>query len=158
MKFKRYFNEHNNYIMPTLIKFVEPVKIKLCDLHDFLDSYKPFPCSEVYLYERFEYGDYDNWVDAIIESKTIDAGYSKVYRKARGINKAGHTNWSIVTKFWNYFGDKDKFWERPLQTGFDCSSEHSRYIDKIEINVYGVYVISQYHKDNFDRLIEGELE
>lgn len=157
MKFKKYFNENNKYIEPTLIKFVKPIKIKLCELNDFLDSYRPFSCADVYLYERFEYGDYDNWVDAIIESKTIDAGFSHVYRKEEGIFKAGHTDWSIVTKFWNYCGKFDKFWTKPLQTAYDGGINHSRYIDKIEITVYGVYVISQYHKDNFYKLEKGEL-
>lgn len=157
MKFKKYFNEQNNYIMPTLIKFVNPIKIKLCELNQFLNSYKPSPSSEVYLYERFEYGMFDNWVDAIIESKTIDACFSKVHRKSQGIYKAGQTEWCIVNKFWNYLGDKDKFWERPLTTGYNSLNVSARFIDKIEITVYGVYIISKYHKDNFDKLVKGEL-
>lgn len=154
MKFNNYFTEDNKYIKPTLIKFDNPIKIKLCELNKFLDSYKPFPCADVYLYEKFEYGDYDNWIDAIIESKTIDACHSCVYRKEKGVFKAGQTSWGVVIKFWSYFGIKDKFWKRPLQTGYDCSIINTKYIDEIEISVDGVYIISQYHKDNFDSIKE----
>lgn len=156
MKFEKYFNEHNTYIEPTLIVFSKPRKIKLCDLNKFLDSYRPFTCADVYLYEKFEYGDFDNICEAIVESKTIDPCYSKVYRKSSGIYKTGYTDWSIVSKFWNYHKGRDKFWEKPLQTGYDSETYSTRYIDKIEINVQGVYIISWEDKCNFDKLTRGD--
>lgn len=142
MKFKRYFNENNNYIEPTLVSFANPIKIKLSELRDFLDSYKPFACSDVYLYERFEYGDFDNWVEGIIESKTVDASFSRVYRKPRGIFKKGQTQYSIRDTFWHYRPNYP-FWKFCPQVGYnDGYNNICRHIDKVEIMVYGVYIIS----------------
>jgi hypothetical protein len=146
----RYFNEQNPYTKPTLIKFDEPKIIPLSSLRDFLKEYEPFACSDVWLYERFEYGDYDNWINAIIMSKTIDAGFSKVYRKPQGIYKAGQTSFSIVDTFWSYKEDYP-FW-------LDCPSEgystgyitKTRYIDKVMIKVEGVFIISWTDKNDIE--------
>lgn len=147
----KYFNENNQYKEPTLIKFDEPKIIKLSELRDFLDQYKPFPCSEVWLYEKFEYGDYDNWVEAIIMSKTIDASFTKVYRKPLGIFKKGQTRFCIQDAFW-YYHENYPFWLKAPQLGYnDGYKSIHRYIDKVQIQVEGVYIISWSDKEKIER-------
>ena len=150
---KKYFTEENEYKGPILIKFDEPKVIKITELKDFLEYYTPFPCSDVYLYERFEYGDFDNWVDAIIESVSIDPKYSKFIKEDEGVFKAGETYWSIMSKFWNYCESKP-FWKEPLQTGYDGNHKHTVFLHEITLTIHGVYIISWEDK----RKIElGEL-
>ena len=148
MEYKKYFNEGNEYQKPVLIKFDEPVKVKLCELDTFLSQYKPFNCSDVWLFQRFEYGDYDNWVSAIIESKNISPVFSQVYREEKGIYNAGDTSWCIVDSFW-YYREDYPFWKFCPIKGYS-SGIRKQFIDEIEINVYGVYVISWSDKEKIE--------
>ena len=143
MKKFRYFKEYSDYKGPTLIKFEKPMTIKLCELYEFLKVYEPFPCSKVWPYQTFEYGDFDNHVEAIIDSMLIDACYSHVYRKAKGIFKAGQTEFSVRSSFW-YFKKNYPFWREAQHVGYSSfdSIQRKRYIDKVEVTVEGVYIIS----------------
>lgn len=149
MEFKRYWKE---YKKPTLIRFEKPKKIKLCDLRDFMKSYEPFYCSDVYLYERFEYGDYGNYTNAMIKNIFIDPAFSYVYRET------GKTRWEIITEFYyvvpTYNGKMDAFWQRPIREVL-CDKTATTYIDEIEIEVSGVFVISWADRDKIAR---GEME
>lgn len=140
-KFKKFYGEHEKYVEPTLIRFVKPVKIKLSELGEFLDSYRPFPCADVWAYGEFEYGDFDNHVRAVYESIAVDPKYSKVFRKKSGIYKAGQTNFSIIDHFW-YYRENYPFWKECPSVGYNDSYKGYRYIDKVEIELNGVYIIS----------------
>ena len=146
----RYFNEQNEYKEPTLIKFEQPKIIKLSQLREFLDQYKPFACADVYLYEKFEYGDYDNWVEAIIRNKTIDASFSQVHRKPLGIFKKGQTRFTLKDDFWYYKEDYPFWLDCPTEGYNDGYKNICRYIDKVEICVEGVYVISWSDKQKIE--------
>ena len=147
--FPKYFTGTTTYVEPTLIKFDQPKKIKLCELHSFLDSYKPFPCCYVWTYSRMEYGDFDNYVNAIIEDITIDAGFSRVYHKDAGIYKAGETSYCLVSRFWNYRAGK-AFWIKCPTASYD-STRGCKDITDIEITIDGVYVISYSDKDRMEK-------
>lgn len=149
MKFENYWRE---YKKPTLIWFEEPKKIKLCDLRDFMRSYEPFYCSDVYLYKRVEYGDFEHYANAMIKNIFVDPAYSYVDRET------GRTIWEIVTEFYNVvptFNNKmDAFWKRPIMEGL-CDETATTYIDEIEIEVSGVFVMSWADRD---RIARGEME
>lgn len=145
----KYFNEENKYEKPTLIKFDKPETIKLKDLNNFLEQYKPFNTADVYAYERFEYGDFDNWVDAIYMSITIDAGYSKYFNEDKGIYKAGEYSFVLQSIFWNYSLNKP-FWIDAPQIGFNNLSKGYKNLDEIEITLDGVFVISMHDKQKLE--------
>ena len=143
---EKYFNENNKYTKPTLIKFEIPKEIRFVDLGKFLDYYKPFACSEVYMYAKFEYGDFDNYVEAIIESESIDPKYCKFVEKSEGMFKAGETIWSIMSKFW-YYRENYPFWNEPLHTGYNGGiTKHSVFLHDVTIQIQGVYIISDADK------------
>ena len=148
-KFEEYWRE---YKKPTLIRFETPKKIKLCDLREFMQSYKPFYCSDVYLYERFEYGDVGHYANALIKNIFIDPAYSYVDRET------GKTRWELITEFYDVvptFNNKmDAFWKRPIREVF-CDKYNTNYIDEIEIEVFGVFVMSWTDRDKIAR---GEME
>ena len=148
-KFEEYWRE---YKKPTLIRFEKPKKIKLCDLRDFMQSYKPFYCSDVYLYERFEYGDFGHYTSAMIKNIFVDPAYSYVDRET------GKTRWELITEFYAVvptFNNKmDAFWNRPIREVLSDKAD-TTYIDEIEIEVSGVFVISWTDRDKISR---GEME
>lgn len=148
-KFEEYWREYMN---PTLIRFEKPKKIKLCDLRDFMQSYKPFYCFDVYLYEQFEYGDFGHYVGAMIKNIFVDPAYSYVDRET------GKTRWELITEFYTVaptFNNKmDAFWNRPIREVLSDNAE-TTYIDEIEIEVSGVFVISWTDRDKISR---GEME
>ena len=148
-KFEEYWRE---YKKPTLIRFENPKKIKLCDLREFMQSYKPFYCSDVYLYERFEYGDFGHYSNAMIKNIFVDPGYSYVDRET------GKTRWELITEFYPVvptFNNKmDAFWNRPIREVLSDKAE-TTYIDEIEIEVSGVFVLSWTDRDKIAR---GEME
>lgn len=149
MKFERYLK---NYNKPTLIRFEKPEKIKLCDLREFMQSCKPFYCSDVYLYERFEYGDVGHYANAMIKNIFVDPAYSYVDRET------GKTRWELITEFYPVvptFNNKmDAFWNRPIREVLSDKAD-TTYIDEIEIEVSGVFVISWGDRDKISR---GEME
>lgn len=148
-KFEEYWRE---YINPTLIRFEKPKKIKLCDLRDFMQSYKPFYCFDVYLYEQFEYGDFGHYTSAMIKNIFVDPAYSYVDRET------GKTRWELITEFYTVvptFNNKmDAFWDRPIREVL-CDKAGTTYIDEIEIEVSGVFVMSWTDRDKISR---GEME
>lgn len=148
-KFAEYWRE---YTKPTLIRFEKPKKIKLCDLREFMQSYKPFYCSDVYLYERFEYGDFGHYANAMIKNIFVDPAYSYVDRET------GKTRWELITEFYPVvptFNNKmDAFWNRPIREAF-CGKAGTTYIDEVEIEVSGVFVMSWTDRDKISR---GEIE
>ena len=145
---KNYFDNHEKYKHPMLIKFYRPQKIKFTEINDFLDFYRPFFCSQVYIYNRFEYGDFDNWVDGISESITISP-YSKTIKEDGGIYKAGDVRWSLVSKFW-HFDQHTPFWMSAPDSGYNTPTCHSNNIDEIEVFVDGVMIISDSDKRDFE--------
>ena len=151
----KYFNENNEYKEPTLIKFDTPKVIKLVDLRDFLKQYEPFPCSDVFVYERFEYGDFDNWVDGIIQSITIDPTFTKYYNKQEGIFEPGDYKFCLQNTFWNYSKDKP-FWTKAPSLGyFEPLASKYKSINDIEISIEGVFVISWSDKSKIEGKING---
>ena len=148
-KFEEYWRE---YKKPTLIRFETPKKIKLCDLREFMQSYKPFYCSDVYLYERFEYGDFGRYANAMIENIFVDPAYSYVDRAT------GKTHWELITELYavvpTFDNKMNAFWNRPIREVF-CDKADTTYIDEIEIEVFGVFVISWADKD---KIASGEME
>ena len=148
-KFEEYWRE---YINPTLIQFEKPKKVKLCDLRDFMQSYKPFYCSDVYLYEQFEYGDFGHYTNALIKNIFVDPAYSYVNRET------GKTHWELITEFYTVvptFNNKmDAFCNRPIREVL-CGKAGTTYIDEIEIEVSGVFVMSLTDRDKIAR---GEME
>ena len=148
-KFAEYWRE---YKKPTLIRFEKPEKIKLCDLREFMQSYKPFYCSDVYLYERFEYGDFGHYANAMVKNIFVDPAYSYVNRET------GKTRWELITEFYAFvptFNNKmDAFWNRPIREVF-CDKADTTYIDEIEIEVFGVFAISWSDKD---KIANGEMK
>ena len=148
-KFEEYWKEYKS---PTLIRFEKPKKIKLCDLREFMQSYKPFYCSDVYLYERFEYGDFGHYTNAMIKNIFVDPAYSYVDRET------GKTRWELITEFYTVvptFNNKmDAFWNRPIREVLSDKAD-TTYIDEIEIEVSGVFVMSWTDRDKISR---GEME
>ena len=117
-----------------------------------MQSYKPFYCSDVYLYERFEYGDFGHYTSAMIKNVFVDPAYSYVDRET------GKTRWELITEFYPVvptFNNKmDAFWNRPIREVLSDKAE-TTYIDEIEIEVFGVFVISWGDRDKITR---GEME
>ena len=148
MKNANYFNDTNPYKEPILIKFDEPIEIRLCDYSEFLDSYKPFYCCDVYGYERFEYGDFDNWMDAIIMNKSISPSFSHYHEKQEGIYNEGDVSYCIQTMFWNYSNNNKPFWDKVPTVGYeDVYKPNLKKIEDIKVKVDGIYVISWSDKD-----------
>ena len=144
----KYFTETNQYEKPMFIKFDEPKTIKLTELKDFIEEYRPFPCSDVYLYSIFEFGNFDNYVDAIIKNVYIDPKYSRYIKEDEGgIYTKGKTRYSIATEFWHYQED-EAFWNKNTEAGYDdqvCDN-----IDELEVNIEGLFIISWSDKEQIE--------
>lgn len=139
------------YKNPTVIKFNKAMRVKLRDFDRTIEKYKPFYCSSAWAVEKFEYGDFDNWVTAVIESVLIDAKYSQYYEKDAGIFKAGETKWSLVQRFW-YFRKNEAFWNKMPTIGYPGgSSHHSKTIDDIYVNIDSIFVISDEDKRKIEQ-------
>lgn len=134
--------KRNNYKNPTLIKFKEPKVIKLKELNTFLGKYKPFSCADVYAYEKFEYGDFGNYVEAISASRTINLSYTNFFETT------GKYNFSIQDCFWHFNKDK-AFWNEAPETGF--SDYQGTSLFDIEVQLDGVYVISWSDKEDIEK-------
>ena len=139
----KYFNDQNEYKEPILIKFDAPKVIKLHELRKFLDYYKPFPCADVYAYQEFSYGDFDNHVSAVLSSATIDVSFSK---KKDDIDL---TYFCTQKAFWHYNKNKP-FWKEELQLGYNSPRQALASIFDVEIEIDGVYVISWHDKSQME--------
>ena len=60
--------------------FKEPKNIKLKDL---------FKNRNIYYVRRFEYGDFDNWVNAVITAMDVSLNYTSYFEKSEGIFEEG---------------------------------------------------------------------
>ena len=137
----RDYNPEFNYKEPTLIKFEQPLKVKLAELANVLNNYKPFPCADVYVYERCEYGDYGNWIDTICESIDINPRFS--HTKEDGVS------FCLTQHFWRYKEGKAFWKDCPSRCCQDVSGRLGK-LEDIEINIDGVYVISWTDKDKME--------
>lgn len=152
---EKYFTEEHKYTKPELIKFEKPVKVKLCELDRFLGAYKPFNCSDVYAYETFEYGDYGNYVRAIVESKTLDPKYCHKHTQAGGIYEAGEWEFAIRDSFWHYKEDYP-FWMFRTNVGY--ADRKAFDMHDIEVEIEGVYVISWADKNEIEKQYNQKLK
>ena len=145
----KYFTETNEYQKPTFITFDAPKTIKLHQLEDFLDEYRPFHCADVYIYSAFEFGDFENWVDAIVKNVYIDPKYSRYIKEDEGgIYTKGKTKYSIVHEFWDYNADTP-FWNECTTQGYG-DSQVCNNINELEITIKGLFVISWSDKEQIE--------
>ena len=141
--------KEDQYIKPTLIKFKESKTVKLKELKSFLNKYKPFPCADVYAYERFQYGDFDNYVEAISASRTINLSYTNFFETI------GKYNFSIQDCFWDFNKDK-AFWNEAPEIGF--SDYQGTSLFDIEVQLDGVYIISWSDKEDIEKGISKDID
>lgn len=140
------------YKNPQFINLEKPETIFLKDLDDFLKRYTPSGCV-AYLAEKFEYGDYDNWVHAIIESKTVDPKFSKTFDTDQGIYKAGDIRFSLRDAFWHY-RENYPFWLFKPEIGYSTNTVKEKRIEDIKITVESIFIISTQDQ----KRIEAEYE
>ena len=110
---------------PMTFKLPEPVKVKLKDLNSFLETVVPYQF-KVFMIERFEYGDFDNWVTAVVRDKTVTPRYSNDKKLC------------VKTDFW-CINDR-KFWKECPDDGYH--DEYNKTLDTLEVEVEEVFIIS----------------
>lgn len=114
---------------PMTFKLPEPVKVKLKDLNNFLENITPHGY-KVFMIERFEYGDFDNWVTAIIRDKTVTPRWSNDKKLC------------VKTDFWMFYkaSPDKKFWKECPDAGYH--DEYNKTLDTLEVEVEEVFIIS----------------
>lgn len=137
------------YEKPILIKFEAPQIVKIKNLETFLKQFTNSYTQSAYGYESFQYGDYDNLVNALIDSITVDPQFSHYYAEDKGIYSAGETDFSIKTNFW-YISNSDNvsrpFWLDRSAVGY--RSQKARSIEDLYVELNGVFIIDNVDKSN----------
>ena len=118
--------------------FDEPKKITLREF--FEDSKKKY-------IQIFEYGDYGNWVTAIIENIDLSLEFTKKYTKSMGIFKVGDWSISLKTTYIHLYDYVNRNYnehnELPKFVGFNSKTIIIRNLSQlydIEIKVNGFVI------------------
>lgn len=136
-------NTINNNFM-SLEKFGNRVKVVLFDerkslplneLESFLEKQKPFNCCDVFGLDTFEYGDYDNFVSVVLESRTISPRFTRTL-------DSGKIRVNVRDSFWQINPNSETApWERRPTTGYSIVDKPVEKLEDVTVSIVGFVVV-----------------